>query len=152
VTIAASLARHYLAQGRAVGLTAIADEHCIVPADRGQRQLIKVLEELAVIRANGSMPIAEVLAAESDRCTRNSAILVVTPSTDERWPGVLQGLRDRGIQAGAVVLEASTFDEAPASLLLIAELAGCAIPSLLVKRGDQLDRTLTSGARWVGRG
>jgi uncharacterized protein (DUF58 family) len=152
VTIAASLARHYLAQGRAVGLTAIADEHRIMAADRGQRQLIKMLEELAVIHANGSMPIAEVLAAESDRCTRNSAIVVVTPSTDERWPGVLQGLRDRGIQAGAIVLEASTFGDAPASLFLIGALASCAVPSMLVKRGDQLERTLSNSARWGARG
>lgn len=152
VKVAASLGRHFLAQGRAVGLIAIGEEHRVLPSDRGQRQLLKLLEELAVVRADGSMPIAEVLAAEADRCTRSAALLVVTPSADESWPEVLQGVRDRGISGGAIVLEASTFDPAPNSLLLVGALASAGIPSLLVKRGDPLDRVLTANARWVGRG
>jgi uncharacterized protein (DUF58 family) len=152
VTIAASLAKHFLGQGRAVGLVAIGREHYLVPADRGQRQLTKLLEDLAVVRADGTMPIAEVLAGEGARCTRNAAVLVVTPSADDNWPGVLQSLRDRGIQTGAIVLEASTFGEAPASLFLVGALASCGIPSILVKRGDQLERVLTHQARWMGRG
>ncbi len=152
VTIAASLSRHYLLQGRSVGLVAIGDEHRIVPADRGQRQLTKLLEELAVVRADGREPIAGVLAAESDRCTRNAALVVVTPSVDERWPGVLRQLRDRGIQAGAIVLEPSTFGEAENSLLLVGLLASCAVPYLMVKRGDDLSQALTTNAQWTGRG
>lgn len=147
VTVVASLARHFLAEGRAVGLVAVARERRVIPADRGHRQLIKLLEELAVIRADGSEPIAETLAAEGDRCTRNAAIIVVTPSLDERWPMVLRGLRDRGIQAGAVVLEASTFGDAPGSLLLVGVLASSNVPSILVKRGDQLGRVLSAGWR-----
>jgi len=147
VTIAASLARHFLTEGRAVGMVAIAGERCVVPADRGQRQLIKLLEELAVIRTNGREPIAETLAAEGDRCTRDAAIVVVTPSLDERWPAALRGLRDRGIPAGAVVLEPATFGEAPASLLLIGALATCSVPSILVKRGDDVSRVLSGGWR-----
>lgn len=152
VKIAASVGRHFLAQGRSVGLIAIGREHRIVSSDRGQRQLIKLLEDLAVVRADGTMPLAEVLASETDRCTHNSSLLVVTPSTDERWPEVLQGVRGRGIGGGAVLLEASTFDAAPNSLLLVGALASAGIPSLLVKRGDPLDRLLTSHGRWVGRG
>ena len=65
---------------------------------------------------------------------------------------LLAWARDRGIQAGAIVLEASTFGDAPASLFLIGALASCAVPSMLVKRGDQLERTLSNSARWGGRG
>lgn len=147
VTVAASLARHFLGEGRAVGLVAVAEERCVVQADRGQRQLIKLLEELAVIHADGDETIAETLTAEGDRCTRNAAVIVVTPSLDERWPGVLQGLRDRGIPAGAIVLEPATFGDAPGSLLLVGALASCNVPSILVKRGDDLGRALSSGWR-----
>jgi uncharacterized protein (DUF58 family) len=152
VTIAASLARHYLTQGRAVGLVAIAAEHRVVPADRGQRQLVKLLEELAVLRADGSEAIAGVLAAESDRCTRNAAVLVVTPSIDERWPAVLRQMRDRGIQGGAVLLEPSTFGDAASSLLMVGVLASCGVPAVLVKRGDDLMQAMTAGAHRKGRG
>lgn len=147
VKVAASLARHFLTEGRAVGLVAVPGPHRVVPVDRGQRQLIKLLEELAVIHANGREPIAETLAAEADRCSRNAALIVVTPSLDEHWPAALQGLRDRGIQAGAIVLEPATFGDAPGSLLLVSALAAHNIPSILVKRGDDLGRVLSAGWR-----
>ncbi|HLH71908.1 MAG TPA: DUF58 domain-containing protein, partial [Chloroflexota bacterium] len=124
-----------------------AGEHLIIPADRGERQLRKILEELAVVHADGQEPIAETLAAESNRCTKNAAIIVVTPSIDERWPSTLRGIRDRGIQVGAVVLEPSTFGDAPSSLFLVSSLATCSIPSILVKCHDQLDRVLSIGWR-----
>jgi uncharacterized protein (DUF58 family) len=147
VIVAASLARHFLTEGRAVGLVAVPGQHRVIPVDRGQRQLIKLLEELAVIHANGHEPIAEILAAEADRCTRNAAVIVVTPSLDERWPAVLQGLRDRGIQAGAIVLEPATFGDAPGSLLLVGALATYNIPTILLKRGDDIGRVLSTGWR-----
>jgi uncharacterized protein (DUF58 family) len=147
VTIVASLARHFLSEGRAVGLVALASRHCVVPVDRGQRQLIKLLEELAVIHADGHEPIAETLVAEGERCTRNAAVIAVTPSLDERWPAALRGLRDRGIQAGAIVLEPATFGEAPGSLFLVGALAACNVPSILVKCGDDLSRVLSAGWR-----
>ena len=140
VTIAASLAKHLLTQGRAVGMTAISAEQRVIQPDRGQRQLTKLLEELAVVHADGHEPIAEVLASESDRCSRNAAIVVMTPSLDDRWPGVLRQLRDRGIDAAAIVLEASTFGEADTSLLLVGVLATCGVPSVLVKLGDNLSQ------------
>jgi uncharacterized protein (DUF58 family) len=159
VTIAASLAKHFLGQGRAVGLVAIAADHQVVTADRGQRQLTKLMETLAVIRADGLEPIANVLAAESDRCSRNAALLVVTPSVEESWAQVLRQLRDRGIQGGAIALEASTFGEADSSLLVVGALAANGIPNLLVKRGDDLSQVLSIGSggrasatgRWHGR-
>lgn len=147
VTIAASLARHFLGEGRAVGMVAVARQRVVVPTDRGQRQLIKLLEELAVIRADGDEPIAETLASEGDRCTRNAAAIVVTPSLDERWPAALRGLRDRGISSGAIVLEPATFGDAPGSLLLVGALATCNVPSILIKCSDDLSRTLSGGWR-----
>lgn len=147
VKIAASLAQHYIRQGRGVGLVAVAGRRYVLQPDRGQRQLTKILEELAVVRADGNESIAAALATESDRCSHSAALLVVTPSLDERWPNVLRRLRERGIHAGAVVLEPGTFGEADNALLLIGSLASNGIPSILIKRGDDLGRVLTEGAR-----
>src|SRR5690606_10175361 len=51
VTIAASLARHFLNQNRNVGLIGSASTHISIPTDRGGRQMLKILEQLAVARA-----------------------------------------------------------------------------------------------------
>ena len=151
VTVAASVAKHFLGLGRSVGFVGLGAERVVVQPDRGARQLTKLLEQLAVVRADGSVPIAEVIASEGDRCTRNAGLLVVTPSLDDRWPGVLRQYGDRGLAAASIVLEASTFGPAEPSLLLVGVLASCGVPCTLVKCGDDLGPVLIAGAR-SGRG
>jgi uncharacterized protein (DUF58 family) len=151
VTVAASIAKHFLGQGRSVGFVGIGAERVVVQPDRGQRQLTKLLEELAVVRADGNVSIAEVIASEGDRCTRNAGLLVISPSLDDRWPGVLRQFGDRGLAAAAIVLEASTFGDAEPSLLLVGVLASCGVPCTLIKRNDDLGQVLTAGAS-AGRG
>ena len=60
VTVAASLARYYLQRGRAVGLVTAGPALQILPSDRGGRQLSKVLEGLALLRAEFHPPASGV--------------------------------------------------------------------------------------------
>ena len=83
VTIAASLARHFIRLNRAVGLVAYGQHREVAPADRGDRQLTKLLETLAVIQARGRIPIGDVVAVETSHFSRDTTAVVVTPSTDE---------------------------------------------------------------------
>ena len=46
VTIAASIAAHLISQGRSVGFMAWGQHRVLLPADRGGRQLIKILERV----------------------------------------------------------------------------------------------------------
>ena len=78
-TAGASLARHLLAQGRAVGMVAYGQTREVAQADRGQRQLMKLLETLAVIQAHGNLPIAQIVSAEGERLARGTTIIVITP-------------------------------------------------------------------------
>src|SRR6266849_2374468 len=64
VTAAASLARHLLDQGRAVGLVS---QTATLPADRGPRQVERILEVLALVQATSQLTLAAMLSAESSR-------------------------------------------------------------------------------------
>jgi len=142
VSAAASIAKHLLDQNRLVGLIATGRHHTVVPADRGERQLTRILEELAVVRADGSAPLRDVLAAESYRCRRGMAAVVITPSTSEEWVDSLQQLRFQRVSVAAVVLEASTFAPAESSLMVTARLVSGSVPRYLVKRGAGLTTAL----------
>ena len=150
VTIAASLAKLFLDQNRSVGLVASGRRPSILPADRGERQLLKILEELAVARADGDASLAEVLTAEGHRCKRNAALLSITPSLDELWVSGLRQLRLQGTRPVAIVLESSTFGDEQSSLLLVGTLAAADLPTFLVKRGDFLQHALRGDGRRVG--
>jgi uncharacterized protein (DUF58 family) len=141
VTATASLARHLLDQGRAVGLVS---QTATLPADRGPRQAERILEVLALVRAGSTLTLSALLSAETSRFARSSTLIVVTPSTAEGWARFCQALKGRGVRTTAVLIEASTFGRAPSALMLVSSLAEAHITMYLVKRGDRLDEALSS--------
>jgi len=142
VTIAASLARYFLEQNRSVGLIAQGARPVVLPPDRGARQLVKILEFLADFHAEGTEPLQSVLLGEQAHFGRQSAVIVITPSTDEAWVRALAELVVRSIRSLAVVVEPSTFGGTESSLLVVSELTALGVPFVLVKYGDDLRRAL----------
>ncbi len=147
VAIAASLAHRCLDEGRSVGLIASGGFHEVIPADRSDRQYIKILEALAVIRADGTRPLAEVLLLEGRRFDRQSGLVVITPSTDEGWAAAMIEIVGRRVPASAIIVEPSTFAPADGSLLVVSGLVAAGVPTQLVKYGDEIGSALSSGTR-----
>ncbi len=139
VTACAALANRFLNEHRAVGL--ITQGQLLSP-DRGPRQLNKVLELLAVVRTVSGEPLHELLIAEDSRFGRMASVVAITPTTEEAWVAHCRTLSNRGVFTSAVLVEGSTFADAPASILLVASLAAASIPLYLVKRGEPLAAAL----------
>ncbi|HUS15011.1 MAG TPA: DUF58 domain-containing protein, partial [Chloroflexia bacterium] len=136
VTIAASLAAHFLQGGRLVGLLATAHRPLVLPPDRGARQLNKMLRALAVARAEDPLPLAQLLAGQGAQFGRGDSLIVVTPAVDEGWVAALHEVRLRGSRATAVLIEPYTFGGQRSSILTVGALAAVDVPSYLVKRDD----------------
>jgi uncharacterized protein (DUF58 family) len=152
VTIAASMAHHFLDQARNVGLIANDRLGSSVPADRGGRQMIKMLELLAVMNADGTQPIAERLLVEGGRFGRNSTVVIITPSTDEGWVRSIVELVSRQVRCVAVIVEPSTFNGGDSSLFVVSDLAAVGVPTYMIKHGDDISRALTTQSQaLVGR-
>ncbi len=152
VTIAASLANLFLQSDREVGFLSYAEAREIVQPDRGERQLSRLLEILAVIQPRGRLPMAQVLASDGATLARHTTLIVITPSTDNRWVTVLRGLRSRGVHGVGVFLAGRTFGPAPDWPPLLADLQASGMPAYLVKNGDDLPTALSQLASGVGRG
>lgn len=146
VTAAASIARHFLDQNRNVGLIANSSASTVLPPDRGGRQMVKILELLAVVRADGTQPLAETLLAEGASFTRNSTVIVITSSTDERWVQAVMHIVARQIGVVTVVVERSTFDGGEGSLMVVSDLTALGVPTYMLKYGDDIARSLTAQA------
>jgi uncharacterized protein (DUF58 family) len=143
VTVTASLAAYLISQGRSVGFMAWGQHRVLIPADRGGRQLIKMLRALAVLRAEGTTPLGELLVAESRQFSRQDTLIVVTPSLDEEWVAALRGHMNRSMHGVAVVIEPETFCGTGNALMLVSTLSSLEIPSYLVKRDDSIDASLS---------
>jgi uncharacterized protein (DUF58 family) len=150
VTIAASLAQHFLQSDREVGFLSYAETREVVQPDRGERQLTRLLEILAVIQPRGHLPIAEALANDGATLARHTTLIVITPSTDSRWITVLRGLRARGVHGVAILLAGRTFGPAPDWAPTLADLQASGLAAYLVSNGDDLPQALGQLASGVG--
>lgn len=141
VSAAASIGRHLLNGSRNVGLMAWGQHREVIPPEREARQLYKILESLAVIRAHGTNPLAEVLVAESAQFSRSSTVVVITASVDPAWITSLQQLLYRGIQTVVVLIDQESFGGWPGTTA-VAKLTELRVPIYRVTQGQPLDQAL----------
>ncbi len=113
VRAAASIADKALGENRAVGLTVNAHRMTVVPADRGARQRLKILQLLAAVDADGTAPLAETLITGLNRLRRGMTAIVITSTLDPGFIRPLATLRSRGISAVVVLLDQTLFAPAP---------------------------------------
>lgn len=146
VAIAASLSKHFINQNRNVGLITYPDAYHreIAQSDRGERQLTRIYEMLAVTRAHGTIPLYEVLAAETMSLSRNTTAIIITPSIDLEWVAAARNLNNRGIKVTAVVVDPGSFDMPFNSVEVEIELTASHIPHYVVRQGDPLDQALAN--------
>jgi uncharacterized protein (DUF58 family) len=144
VRIAASIARYFLLANRSVGYLAYGKRLQIEEPERGLSQYTRILEHLALGRAEGDVSLAELVNHEGRRFGRHTTLIAITPSTDESWVASLQMLQGRGVKLAAVLLEPRTFGGDGSALLVYTALAAAGVMTYLVKRQDEIQRALSS--------
>lgn len=145
-TVTASLAKHFIVRNRAVGLVSYAQQREVIPADRGERQLSKILETLAVTKGSGKIPLAQVMAAEGMHLVRGTTVIVITPSTDKNWVSASRHLEQRGLRVIAVLIAPDSFGGEWGMEEVMAELAAGGTPTYIVREGDDLAEALSQRA------
>jgi uncharacterized protein (DUF58 family) len=109
VRAAASIADRGLLENRAVGITTNGHRAAILPADRGGRQHLKIMQLLAAVDADGTDPLAEALVNGLPRLRRGMTAVVITASRDRGWVRPLAALRTRGVACVVVLLDGPSF-------------------------------------------
>src|SRR3954451_5322607 len=115
VRVAASVADKALAENRSVGMTVNAHRLTVLPADRGSRQRLKILQLLAAVEPDGSTPVAEALVTSLGRLRRGMTAIVITASQDPGFIRPLAALRPRGIGCVVVTLDPIAYERAERS-------------------------------------
>ena len=144
VTVAASLARYYLQRGRAVGLVYADQALRVLPSDRGGRQLSKILESLALLRAEGNVPLHNLVEAQARHLPRGSTLVMITPSTSDSVYQTADVLMRRGLRPVAVLIDGATFGGYFSAERLAASLQALRIPYCRIAEGDDLGTILSA--------
>jgi uncharacterized protein (DUF58 family) len=146
VTIAATIATYLLRQDLSVGMIVNGEHREFLSLDRGDRQVERVLELLAVVNAGSGVPLKEALALDAFHFGRNTVAIVITPSNSRDWHDGLRHLQRRGVQIAVVGLDAGSFENEPPDEDTLALLEGAGIAVMRVKYKESLTQILESGS------
>lgn len=109
VTCAASISEYFIDKGRALGLVAYTPFREIIQPDRGDRQLTRILELLALARSETNIPLRQMLAIDAPLIGRGNTLIIITSSTDPGWIIEADILRRRGLHVISIMIDASSF-------------------------------------------
>lgn len=144
VSIAASLVRDYLRRGRAVGFVSAGQHLSLLSPDRGGRQLGKVLEALALLRARGQIKLRGLVEMQVKHMVRGSTIVLITPSVEKEVALTVDYLSQRGLRPVVVLLNAATFGGISGSEELASNIRVYGIPVTIVDNGCDMELALSN--------
>jgi uncharacterized protein (DUF58 family) len=145
VCIAASLVRDYLRRGRAVAFVSAGQHLTLISPDRGGRQLGKILEALALSRAEGSLPLRTLIETQVKHMVRGSTVVLITPSSSRDVALVVDYLLQRGLKPIVVILDTSTFGGTEGADQLVGSIKLLGVPFRLIKNEMELSAVLSDG-------
>jgi uncharacterized protein (DUF58 family) len=118
ILLAASLAVRVLNQTRGVGLVAYGKQPWIVQPGIGQGQQWKLLRALALLNADGEVPLEAALRDLGHIAQRGAAAVIITPSASTDWLPELTTLSRNGVFSNVFLLDRPSFGGEGESLLV----------------------------------
>ena len=143
VSIGASLSRKYLEAGLPVGLISQGDQRYFLPADTGTGQFERILEFLALSKAEGSVALESLLAEEEQLWGYHSSLIVITPSNRPDWVTALRELMRRRVRVAVVLIDGASFDGFFNTTDVVPSLYVAGIPPYLIRKGDDIPVALS---------
>ncbi len=101
-------------------------------------QLPRVLGALARVKAEGAVPLSEVLLRRQVGFRGLNTLMVITSSTDPLWAATLPSIMQQGTRVVAVLVDPASFGEAPSLGPVLDRLMVSGVTSYVVRRGEPL--------------
>lgn len=144
VTISASLTKRYLDGELPVGLIAFGDNRYFLPAETGMGQFDRIMQYLALAKAEGTTPLDEVLADYEPLWGHNATLLIITPSPRTDWIVGMSELLRRGVRIAVIQLDLESFGGAGSGVVSKEEMFSRGIPSYHIHQGDSIPSKLSN--------
>ena len=137
--------------GMRVGLVAHGDRVYSFSPDMGNPHFLKMLESLALLKAEGNRPIEELIS-NPDNFSISSTVVVITPQSTESVVDALRHLKSYGNSVVGVFVDSSSFGGFLNPEHAASAMGALGEPVYVVKNGDNLSKALDSRtALWYSR-
>ena len=143
VSIAASLGRKYLAAGLPVGFVAYGEQRHFLAPDTGMGQFDRLMESLALSKAEGDTPLGQALPLEEALWGYHSSLVVITASNRPDWTVAIRELTRRRVKVAVVLLDGASFGGFLNTLDVVPDLYDAATAPYVVRQGDDIPAALS---------
>ncbi len=109
VSIAASVANYFINHGQEVGLASAELVFTILTAEKGERQMGKILETLALLQPEGELPFLGLITAQENHLPKSSTVVMITPSTEKGVALAANELALRGMHPVVILIDPASF-------------------------------------------
>ena len=96
ITVAASLIKKYLDNGRPVGLITEGDDLYLLPPEVGHEHFWRVMKALALVKGKGEVSISYLIERERKHLQSDSLVVVITTSASDELAACLRHINSRG--------------------------------------------------------
>ncbi len=151
ISIAASVARFFISKSRAVGMVSSGQVYTVLPAERGDRQIGKIIENLAYLEAEGDTPMIGLTTAQTGYLPRGSTVVLITPSTQTSLVHAVDDLVDRSMKPVVVLIDPASFGSSRSSAEVAGSILERQIPVIQVSREVDLRLALEQSAVTEGQ-
>jgi uncharacterized protein (DUF58 family) len=138
VSAAASLASYFLMERRAVGMACAAGKSTVVSAERGERQVNKIMETLAFLQPDGTMPLLGLVTMRAKLLPIGTGVILITSSTKPELLLAVEDLQRRNLRPVVVLIKPETFNGVGESESIVAGMLRRNVPVCPVGLGDDL--------------
>ena len=151
ITAAASVAKSYSELGWAVGLMSFGDRVYTLAPQEGPPSFDRICMALTEARAEGVVPLRELISYwQSNIPSPTVSLVVVTSSLDPGWSVALESSVRQGISATAVLVDPTSFGAAGDPRLLLSRLQRRGVSTYLLRKGEDLSLALRHPWRLTG--
>ena len=137
VKLAAALVYRLIREQKSIGLITYGEEHRILRANKGSQHMWRIMEILAVVRAQGTANVGEVLSEVTPQIRGSMSLLVITPNTDPALVPILVNVSRRGIRPTVLHLVPQTFGSDRNSGPLQQALGAAGLSYIEIERGQE---------------
>jgi uncharacterized protein (DUF58 family) len=147
VTIAASVAKRFLDNGRSVGLVMVGSEEQMISPDTGLAQVGRVLQALALIEPGDVGNVMDAAVTISAEVGPGASVVIVSSASIEDVARAASVITNARASVVPVIVEAASFEGREVPRDASYRLPGTSTEAFVVHRGDEIQLQLDQRVR-----
>ena len=144
ISVAASLANYYINNEKSVGIACADQRMTVIPSEKGERQLGKILETLAFLEGKGHLAVNGLVESISSLIPRGSTVVLISSNSLDILQFSIEVLIRKRLVPIIILIDTNSFGKEPNDFDHLDEFSNLQVPMVIIKHGDNIAEKIES--------